>query len=77
MYLGKPVVVTRSIPYKAQVVHDGVNGYAVSAGSCEELAGAMIKARRLEIKEKFVDVNSSEKRIIDLFTEILETSRKK
>lgn len=77
MYLGKPVVVTRSIPYIAQVVHDGVNGYAVSVDGCKELAEAMIKARRLEIKEKYMDVNSNEKRIIDLFTEVLETSRKR
>ena len=77
MYLGKPVVVTRSIPYIAQVVHDSVNGYAVSVDGCKELAEAMIKARRLEIKEKYMDVNSNEKRIIDLFTEVLETSRKR
>lgn len=77
MYLGKPVVVTRSIPYISQVVHDGVNGYTVPVGDCEKLADAMMKARTLRVKEKFVDINSSEEQIASLFSEVLETSRKK
>lgn len=72
MYLGKPVVVTRSIPYISQVVHDGMNGYTVPVGDCEKLADAMIKARKLKMKEKFVDVNSSERQIIELFEKTLE-----
>ncbi len=71
MYLGKPVVVTRSIPYISQVVHDGVNGYTVPVGDCEKLADAMIKARTLSVKENFVDINLSEKQITDLFREVL------
>lgn len=73
MYLGKPVVVTRSIPYISQVVHDGMNGYTVPVGDCEKLADAMIKARTLRVKQKFVDINLSETQITDLFREVLET----
>lgn len=72
MYLGKPVVATRCIPYIAQVVHDGVNGYTVPVGDCEKLAYAMMKAKKLKIKQKFVDINSSEGQITDLFCKVLE-----
>ena len=73
MYLGKPVVVTRSIPYISQVVHDGVNGYTVPVGDWERLADAMIKARTLRVKEKFVNMNLSERQITDLFGEVLKS----
>lgn len=75
MYLGKPVVVTRSIPYISQVVHDGINGYTVPVGDYEKLANAMIKARRLNVK-KFVDINSSEKQITELFGKVFNPLRK-
>lgn len=71
MYLGKPVVVTRSIPYIAQVVHDDINGYTVPVGAYEELANAMLKARKLNIKEKFICVNRSEEQITNLFKNVL------
>lgn len=67
MYLGKPVVATRCIPYISQVVHDGVNGYTVPVGDCEMLADAMLRARTLKIKERFTDVNKSETQIVELF----------
>jgi len=71
MYLGKPVVVTRSIPYIAQVVHDGVNGYSVPVGSYAEFAEAMLKAREMRIDGKFIDVNGSEDQIVRLFQQIV------
>jgi len=67
MYLGKPVVVTRSIPYISQVVHDGINGYTVSVGKYNELAEAMMKASELHIAERFVDINNNEEQIVRLF----------
>jgi len=71
MYLGKPVVVTRSIPYISQVVKDGINGYTVTVGSHTEFAEAMMKARELHIKDKFVDINNSDEQIINLFNQML------
>lgn len=67
MYLGLPVVVTRSIPYIKQVVQDGVNGYTVEVGDYKEFADSMLKAKDLKIKEKFVDINHSEQLICELF----------
>lgn len=67
MYLGKPIVATRCIPYISQVVHDGVNGYAVPVGSPSDFAEAMMKARKLRINDRFVDINDTEGKIIDLF----------
>jgi len=72
MYLGKPVVVTRSIPYIAQVIHDGVNGYTVPVGSYSELAEAMMQARKLCIKEKFIDLTNSDKQVVGLFNRVLK-----
>lgn len=73
MYLGKPVVATRSIPYIAQVVHDGINGYTVPVGAYREFADAMLRARTLKIKERFVDINKSEIQIVKLFREVLDS----
>lgn len=71
MYLGKPVVVTRSVPYIAQAVHDGINGYSVPVGAYKEFAEAMMKARKLHIREKYVDINQSEQQIVDVFKKTL------
>lgn len=67
MYLGKPIVATRCIPYISQVVHDGVNGYTVPVSTPSEFAEAMMKARKLRINDKFVDINDTEGEIINLF----------
>jgi len=75
MYLGKPVVATRCIPYIYQVVRDGINGYTVPVGDFEKLADAMMKAKSLKIKQKFVDINSSEEQITDLFSKVLDNTK--
>ncbi len=68
LYLGKPVAVTRSIPYIARIIHEGKNGYTAPVGSHTALAEAMIKARELDISEKFVEVNKSEEQVKRLFS---------
>lgn len=75
MYLGKPVVATRCIPYIFQVVRDGINGYTVPVGDCEKFADAMMKAKKLKIKQKFVDINSSEGQITGLFSKVLDNTK--
>lgn len=64
MFVGIPVVSTRCIPYIGQVIKEGVNGYSVPVGQPNELAEAMLKALTLHIKERYVDVNHSEGKII-------------
>jgi len=71
MYLGKPIVATRSIPYISQVVKDGVNGYTVPVGSHKEFAEAMMRARDLRIYDKFVDINNSGEQVVNLFNKML------
>lgn len=67
MYLGIPVVVTRSIPYIAQTVKDGVNGYTAEVGNHIEFANGMKKAIELQNLPKFNDINNSENYICNLF----------
>lgn len=67
MYLGKPVAVTCSIPYIARTVREGKNGYMVPVGSYTALAEVMIKAKDLNIREKFVEINKSREQITGLF----------
>lgn len=71
MYLGKPLAVTRSIPYIAQAVREGKNGYMAPVGSYTALAEAMIKAKELNIREKFVEINKSVEQITGLFDGLL------
>lgn len=67
MYLGIPVAVTHSIPFIKQVVKEGINGYTADISNPENLAQAMLKASKLSIKDKFVDICQSEDEIVDLF----------
>lgn len=67
MYLGKPVAATECIPYIAQVVHNGQNGYTVKVGDYKALADAMIKASQIKNLPKFVPVNDSIGKILQVF----------
>lgn len=67
MYLGRPVAVTRCIPYISQVVKDGENGYTCPIKNPVALAEAMIHAIAIKDLPMYVDVNKSENKIIDLF----------
>lgn len=71
MYLGIPVAVTSSIPYIQQVVKEGSNGYTSKVGDASAFAEAMLKASRLKITNKFIDVNNSEKKIYNLFNSLV------
>ena len=67
MYLGKPVVATKCIPYIAQVINDGQNGYTVKVGDSESFAEAMIRAAEMRDLPKYVDLNQTEDLIINMF----------
>lgn len=67
MYLGKPVAATECIPYIAQVVHNGQNGYTVKVGDYKALADAMLKASQIKNLPKFVPVNDSIGQILNIF----------
>lgn len=67
MYLGKPVAATECIPYIAQVVHNGQNGYTVKVGDYKALAEAMLKASQIKNLSKFKPVNDSVGQILEVF----------
>ena len=71
MYLGVPIVATRCIPYIQQVVIDGKNGYTCEVGDADTFALLMEKVLTLPKPQKFVDVNHSESKVIDLFYKIV------
>lgn len=70
MYLGIPVAVTQSIPYIRQVVREGVDGYTAKINDASAFAEAMLKASRLKITNKFIDINNSEEKIYNLFNSL-------
>lgn len=68
MYLGKPVVATRCIPYIAQKVKEGENGYTVEVGDALAFSKAMCKATLLSGLPKFLDINNSETLVASTFS---------
>ena len=70
MYLCKPVVATRCIPYISQIVKDGINGYTVPVKNPEALAKAMLKTFSLNICGKFMGNQDGDKQIVALFDKI-------
>lgn len=67
MYLAKPVVATRCIPFVQQIVKEGINGYTTEVGDYESFAEKMLLAPELKDMEKFVDINKSEEKVLELF----------
>jgi len=67
MYLKKPVVATKCIPFIERVIEDGINGYKVEVENEEKMAEAMIKAVNLQVKETNYYNPATEKEIIDIF----------
>lgn len=70
MYLGVPVAATTCIPYIAQVVHDGENGYTCPTENPELLSKVMLKARGIKNLPKYININNSEEQIKKLFSAI-------
>lgn len=51
MYLKKPIVATKCIPFIEQVIEDGINGFKVDVDNEIQMADAMIKAVDMDVKE--------------------------
>ena len=73
MYLCKPVVATRCIPYIPQIVKDGINGYTVPIKNPEALAEAMLKATSLHVNERssFDENEQRLEKITNLFRHLI------
>lgn len=67
MYLGVPVVATECIPFVAQVVKNGINGYTTSVGDYKSFSEAMLKAKVMTNLDKYIDITSSEEKVVNLF----------
>lgn len=70
MYLGIPVATTTCIPYIAKVVKDGINGYTCEVKDTQGLANAMLNALSLPQLTKYIDINNSEKQIVEVFSKL-------
>lgn len=69
MFLNIPCVATRSIPFIASVIKQGVNGYTVEVGDYKGLAEAMLAAPNLLGKIANNDFNDNiQKQIINVFS---------
>lgn len=71
MYLGKPVAATTCIPYVAQVIHDGENGFTCPVKNPYLLAEAMQKTRLLKDLPEYNDINHSEEKVKKFFKSLL------
>lgn len=65
MFIGKPVVATRCIPYISHVINDGINGYTVPTEDPAAFAAAMLRASSLHIRKK-VAIPDNEKHIAEI-----------
>lgn len=70
MFLCKPIVATRCIPYVSQIIRNGVNGYTADVRNHEELANAMLKSCMLNVQGDFVDNERRKKQIISLINKL-------
>ena len=68
MYLGRPIVATRCIPYIGQVIKDGINGYTCNVGDYQSFADCMVKASDINNLPMFYEVNQTDNKIIEVFT---------
>lgn len=70
MYLEKPVVSTRCIPFVQQIIEEGVNGYSVEVEDVDSFAKAMLDVRKLSPVNNTMKRNETENDIIKLFDEL-------
>jgi len=69
LYLEKPVVATKCIPFMSQLINDGENGFLVDVGNISQLAEAILKFKSIDseknvplvcnsdVDKLFLDVN--------------------
>ncbi len=71
LYLNKPVVVTRSIPFIKQIIKEGINGYSVDIHDYHAFSIGMSKAIKMKnIKNDLCFTVNSEEKMIKLFSEL-------
>lgn len=70
MYLGKPVAVTKSIPFIAQTIVDGENGYSCETHDSESFADCMVKVLSVKIDTKYNACTNSEFAVVDFFNSL-------
>ena len=69
MFLNVPVVATESIPFIAENISEGINGYRCKIGDYVQLAEKMMLAPMLKGKISNENVSgNAEQQIIKLFT---------
>ncbi len=67
IYLKKPIVATRCIPFMSKLIKDGKNGFLVEVENIKELADAILRYRELKDLDKEIiesDINSFFKGVV-------------
>jgi glycosyltransferase involved in cell wall biosynthesis len=58
LYLKKPIVATRCVPFIDQVISDGINGFKVESENASDLAAAMLKSLQISVPQALSTYNS-------------------
>lgn len=69
MYLGKPVVSTRCLPFVEQVIKEGENGYTVPVGDVAAMMEAMIAVSKINVSTLYNSFDNKNK-IINIFKKL-------
>jgi len=72
LYLNKPVVSTRCIPFMDTLISEGENGFLVEVEDVGALADAILNYKKINMK--FSKSNDSKKRVNELFLKIIKDS---
>ena len=54
LYLDKPVITTRCVPFLSELINDGENGFLVDVGNEKQLAESILKYRKINTTSKMV-----------------------
>ena len=72
LYLKKPIIATRCIPFMDKLITNGINGLLVDVENIDQLANAILRYNEIDIKKCILLQDKSS--INELFTKVLEKS---
>ncbi len=70
LYLKKPVIATKCIPFMSQLIDDGENGFLVDVGNAQQLAEAILKFKSIDTKKNVPFAYKSD--VNKLFLDVLK-----
>lgn len=70
LYLNKPIIATRCIPFMDELIVNGENGFLVDVGNSEQLANAILDYKNIQIKT--IDSKERKNETNELFLSFIE-----